>query len=224
LIEAIVTDIEGTTTSIAFVHDALFPYAKARVRGFLRENAGVAQVKELISEVEQLEGHPLSSDEAANLLERWMTEDRKLSALKALQGLIWKVGYESGELRGHVYADAPQYLRLWHAAGIRLYVYSSGSAEAQKLLFGHTEYGDLRPLFSGYFDTRVGAKRDIASYLAIVHELQLPAAAVLFLSDTVEELDAAHGAGLSTCQLVRDYAERRPSLHRQAADFSAVSF
>src|SRR3546814_15301841 len=114
--------------------------------------------------------------------------------------MIWNVGYRNGELQGHVYADTPEALRRWHASGHKLYVYSSGSVDAQKLIFGHTAYGDLKPLFSGYFDTRIGGQRAADSYRAILREIDLPGAAVLFLSDLCAELDASRPAGLPTSQ------------------------
>jgi enolase-phosphatase E1 len=223
MIKAIVTDIEGTTSSIDFVHRTLFPYAKARMRAFLRANAGDDRVQALLADVEQIENRDLSLDEAADVLERWIAEDRKLTPLKALQGMIWKTGYEAGELKGHVYADTPEALRSWHAAGKRLYVYSSGSVEAQQLIFGHTDHGDLRPLFSGYFDTRIGGKREAVSYRRILDEIGLPGDQVLFLSDVGEELDAARAAGLRTCQLLRDDKTAPTPAHPQAKSLAEVS-
>jgi enolase-phosphatase E1 len=222
VISAIVTDIEGTTSSIDFVHQTLFPYAKARIRSFLRTNAGDDRVQALLADVEQVENRDLSLDEAADVLERWIAEDRKLTPLKTLQGMIWKTGYEAGELKGHVYADTPGALRSWHAAGKVLYVYSSGSVEAQQLIFGHTDYGDLTPLFSGYFDTRIGGKREAVSYRRILDEIGLPADAVLFLSDVGEELDAARVAGMRTCQLVRDDKTTPAPAHPQVRSLTEV--
>jgi enolase-phosphatase E1 len=222
VISAIVTDIEGTTSSIDFVHQTLFPYAKARIRSFLRTNAGDDRVQALLADVEQVENRDLSLDEAADVLERWIAEDRKLTPLKTLQGMIWKTGYEAGELKGHVYADTPGALRSWHAAGKVLYVYSSGSVEAQQLIFGHTDYGDLTPLFSGYFDTRIGGKREAVSYRRILDEIGLPADAVLFLSDVGEELDAARAAGMRTCQLVRDDKTVPAPAHPQVRSLTEV--
>ena len=204
MIQVVLTDIEGTTSSIDFVHQTLFPYARRRIRRFLRDHADDVEVHRQLDEVEQIENRDLSLQDAADVLERWIDEDRKLTPLKALQGMIWAEGYRAGELRGHVYPDTPEALRAWHARGLRLAVYSSGSVDAQKLIFGHTDYGDLTPLFSAYFDTRVGGKREVASYREILRQLQCPAEAVLFLSDVGEELDAARAAGLRTCQLVRD--------------------
>lgn len=203
-IQAVVTDIEGTTSSIDFVHQTLFPYARARLRAWLAAHAEDPEVRRELEAVAQLEGRALSLAEAAEVLERWIDEDRKATPLKALQGRIWAEGYAAGELTGHVYPDTPQALRDWHARGLKLYVYSSGSVEAQRLIFGHTAFGDLRPLFAGYFDTRVGAKREVGSYRRIVEAIGQPAAAVCFLSDVGAELDAARAAGLATCQLLRD--------------------
>lgn len=216
MIKAIVTDIEGTTTSIDFVHQTLFPYAKLHLRKFLRDHAGDDAVQSELAEIERIENRDLSLDEAADVLERWITEDKKITPLKSLQGMIWRVGYERGELKGHVYPDTPKALRAWHTQGLRLYVYSSGSVDAQKLIFGHTDYGDLTSLFSDYFDTRVGGKREAAAYRAICKSIGLPTAEILFLSDIGEELDAAREAGLQTCQLVRDAKTKIAATHPQA--------
>ncbi|MGQ0697942.1 MAG: acireductone synthase [Panacagrimonas sp.] len=221
-IRAVVTDIEGTTSSIDFVHQTLFPYAKQRLRGYLRAHAGDTEVQHLIDDVEAIVHAELSLDGAADVLEQWIAEDRKLTPLKTLQGMIWREGYAAGELKGHVYADTPAALRRWHAQDLKLYVYSSGSVEAQKLIFGHTEDGDLTSLFSGYFDTKVGAKREEASYRAILKQIGLPGADVLFLSDVGEELDAARDAGLQTLQLIRDDKAKPFAAHAQARDFSQV--
>ena len=222
MIKAIVTDIEGTTSSIDFVHQTLFPYAKAHLRQFLRTNARLPSIAAHVHEVAKLEGRQLTLEDAVDVLERWIAEDRKATPLKALQGMVWAEGYAAGELIGHVYADAPEYLRRWHAQGLKLYVYSSGSVEAQQLIFGHTEYGDLTPLFSDYFDTRIGAKREAASYRAIVEAIGVPAEQVLFLSDIGEELDAARAAGLQTTQLLRDDQANPFPAHPAARDFSEV--
>jgi len=223
MIKAILTDIEGTTSSIDFVHQTLFPYARARLRGFLREQAGNDLVQHLLDDVEQIANRgDLSIDEAADVLEQWIAEDRKVTPLKALQGMIWRVGYQAGELKGHVYADTPEALRRWHGEGRKLYVYSSGSVEAQQLIFGHTEYGDLTPLFSGYFDTRVGGKREAASYQHILEQIDLPGSEVLFLSDVGEELDAAAAAGLRTCQLLRDDKAVPAPDHAQVSSLNDV--
>jgi enolase-phosphatase E1 len=222
-IRAVLTDIEGTTSSIDFVHDELFPYARTHLRRFLREHAHEPAVRAELDEVQRLEQRTLTDDEAAGVLERWIAEDRKATPLKSLQGMIWRVGYEAGTLQGHVYADTPEFLRRWHADGRKLYVYSSGSEEAQKLIFGHTAYGDLTSLFSGFFDTRVGAKREADSYREIARRIGIDAGEILFLSDIGEELDAAREAGMQTCQLLRDAKARPSPAHAQARDFAGVT-
>lgn len=221
-IKAILTDIEGTTSSIDFVHETLFPYARARIRDWLRANAHQDEVHIQLDAVEQLVGGDLSLAEAADVLEQWIDEDRKATPLKALQGMIWAEGYAQGELQGHVYPDTPAALHRWHGDGLALYVYSSGSVTAQKLIFGHTAYGDLTPLFTGYFDTRVGGKREVASYRAIVEALGCAPEEILFLSDVGAELDAARDAGLQTCQVVRDGKTQAAPGHRQVATLAEI--
>lgn len=223
MIRAIVTDIEGTTSSIDFVHQELFPYARRRMREFLRTHAGDDAVQVELHEIERIAGEELSPAQASELLERWIDEDRKYTPLKTLQGMIWREGYLAGELRGHVYADTPEFLRRWHEAGLKLFVYSSGSTEAQRLIFGHSSAGDLRPLFAGYFDTHIGGKRDAASYRRIAERIGLPPQQILFLSDAGAELDAAREAGMATCQLLRDGQAQPAQGHAQARDFSEVS-
>lgn len=220
--KAILTDIEGTTTSIDFVHQTLFPYARERLRKFIKAHANESTVRKDLAEVSRLEGRELTLDAAADVLEKWIAEDKKITPLKSLQGLIWRKGYEAGELKGHVYPDTPEYLRQWQKRGLKLYVYSSGSVEAQKLIFGHTSYGDLTPLFSGYFDTRVGGKKEAASYKKILLDTGLSGPDMLFLSDVGEELDAARAAGLKTCQLLRDEKTRAAIAHPHAKNFSEV--
>lgn len=223
MIRAIVTDIEGTTSSIDFVHRSLFPYARKHLRAFLKAQAQQPEVRAQLDEVNRLEARTLSVDEAAAVLERWIDEDKKLTPLKALQGMVWKQGYEAGELKGHVYADTPVCLKRWHAVGKQLYVYSSGSVEAQKLIFGFSDAGDLTSLFSGYFDTRVGAKREASSYRAILQQIGFVGDEVLFLSDIGEELDAARDAGMKTCQLLRDAKAKPFPDHPHAVDFSEIA-
>lgn len=196
---AILTDIEGTTTSIAFVKDRLFPFAAASLEDFLATEGETPAVREILAAVRAA----APGQEPVAALRGWMAADAKVTPLKALQGLIWHRGYADGRLRGHLWPDVPGCLRAWAAAGLRLAIYSSGSEEAQRDLFGHSEAGDLTPLFAGFFDTRMGAKREAASYRAIAAALGLPAADILFLSDVAEELDAAAAAGMPVCQLVR---------------------
>jgi enolase-phosphatase E1 len=218
--KAVLLDIEGTTTSIAFVKDRLFPFAAEALEGFLAAHGEAPSVREILAEVQRAEpGQP-----PAATLRGWMAADAKVTPLKALQGLIWHQGYADGRLQGHLWPDVAACLRGWAAGGVRLAIYSSGSVEAQRDLFGHSEAGDLTPLFAGFFDTRIGAKREAASYAAIATALRQPAGEILFLSDVAEELDAAQAAGMLTCQLVRPADGTRPAgRHAEAADFPAVA-
>jgi len=162
-IRAILTDIEGTTSSISFVKDVLFPYARKHLPAFIETHADKPYVQHWLHEAAKEAGLvSASQQEMIELLQRWIDEDRKATPLKALQGMIWEEGYRSGEYRAHVYPEVAQKLREWKAHHVDLYVYSSGSVPAQKLFFAHTEAGDLTSLFSGYFDTEIGAKRDVA--------------------------------------------------------------
>lgn len=221
-IGAILTDIEGTTTSIDFVYEVLFPYARKHIAGFVRSHPDNPAVQQQLNAVNQEVGRQLSVEQAIEQLINWIDEDRKLTPLKSLQGMVWKQGYVDRGFTGHVYADAVEYLRHWHAAGIRLYVYSSGSVPAQKLLFAYSDFGDLTPLFSGYFDTTVGMKREVGSYRKIAAEIGLAAEEILFLSDIPEELDAARDAGMQTAWLVRDAATVTDAGHPVYQDFSGI--
>lgn len=222
MIQAIVTDIEGTTSDIRFVHHVLFPYARARLAEFVRHYAEKAEVAALLvalrEEIAQLDA---DNEQLIAVLYRFMDEDRKSTTLKALQGMIWHSGYCNGDFQGHLYSDVASQLTAWQQQGLKLYVYSSGSVEAQKLLFGYSDAGDLRSLFSGYFDTRMGAKREVASYLNIARTLGLPPSELLFLSDIHQELDAAKGAGWHTCQLIRDASDPQ-SCHMQVNRFDQI--
>jgi len=211
----VLTDIEGTTTPIAFVHEVLFPYALARLPAFCAEHADAPV---LAAVREQASGDPLAT------LQGWMARDEKITALKTIQGMIWAQGYARGDIAGRLYPDVAPALRRWAKAGLRLFVYSSGSVAAQKLLFGHTPEGDLTGLFSGFFDTGAGAKRDAASYAGICRGANVTPGEMLFLSDVVAELDAAAASGLLTCQLVRpEDGTVAGTAHQVAADFAEVA-
>lgn len=203
MVQAIVTDIEGTTSSLSFVHEVLFPYAARHLAGFVRAHGQEPQVRRLLDGARVLAGGSQDDEQLVATLRRWMEEDRKVGPLKSLQGLLWEEGYRQGAFQGHVYEDAARRLREWNARGLRLYVYSSGSVHAQMLLFRHTSQGDLTPLFRGYFDTGMGGKKEADSYAGIVRELGLSASSVLFLSDVRAELDAAALSGLRTACLLR---------------------
>ncbi|HET6628401.1 MAG TPA: acireductone synthase, partial [Woeseiaceae bacterium] len=218
-----VTDIEGTTTSIGFVHNVLFPYAAKRLPDFIREREDEPEIAGLLEDVRAQAGEPQADRERLiQVLLEWIAEDRKATPLKALQGLVWKDGYENGDFTGHVYADTAPAFRRWRERGAVLYIYSSGSVKAQQLLFGHSDAGDLRPLIAGYFDTAVGHKREADSYRTIAEQIGQPAKAILFLSDVTEELDAAASAGMRTLQLARDEPVRAGS-HPLARDFTEVT-
>lgn len=194
--KAILTDIEGTTSSISFVADILFPYARARLADYCA--AHPAAVAPILAEVEAIEpGDPIAT------MTRWIDEDRKITPLKTLQGMIWDAGFTSGAFKGHIYPDAVSGLRRWHEAGLGLYVFSSGSVAAQKLIFGHSEAGDLTSLFSGYFDTTTGPKREAVAYARIADAIGLPPGDILFLSDVAAETDAAKAAGMQALLINR---------------------
>ena len=228
-VRAILVDIEGTTSAIDFVHEVLFPWARAALPAFLAENAGREDVRrEIEATAAEAELDPADLPAVAATLQRWIDEDRKATPLKALQGLVWEHGYETGAYRAHVYDDAVRALRAWHGAGWPLYVYSSGSVHAQKLFFRHSEAGDLLPLFRGHFDTTTGPKRAADSYRRIAAGIGLPPEEILFLSDVPEELDAASAAGLATTWVVRENEGRHTlagaagSPHPVVPDLAAV--
>jgi len=204
MVKAILTDIEGTTSAISFVKDVLFPYAREHLAQFVATHGDKPEIRELLAETCQMEGHVFDKDWAVQKLIRWIDEDRKAPPLKALQGLIWESGYKNGDFTGHLYEDAYRGLKRWHEQGLKLYVFSSGSVQAQKLLFGHTAWGDLTPLFSGFFDTRTGPKQESASYQAIAEQIGTPPGEILFLSDIEGELSAAREAEMQTTLLARD--------------------
>ncbi|UZK02730.1 acireductone synthase [Venatoribacter cucullus] len=230
-IKLILTDIEGTTSSISFVKDVLFPYAAEHLPAYVRAHSD--ELRSLLADTAALsttEGRPVASDDTEALIQvllDWISADKKATPLKTLQGLIWQAGYESGAYRAHMYPDATAALRHWHACELPLYVYSSGSVAAQKLFFAHSEDGNLLPLFSGHFDTQVGGKREAESYRRIAAELQrthgINAAEMLFLSDIKEELDAARAAGLQTAWLVRDEPLPAQPAHPAVASFSDLA-
>lgn len=221
----ILTDIEGTTSSISFVKDVLFPYARAHLPAWVAAHGDEAEPARWLAAAAAEAGLAAADRDAiVAALQRWIDEDRKITPLKALQGLIWADGYASGAYRAHVYPEVAARLRAWKQQGLDLYVYSSGSVAAQQLFFGYSEAGDLRPLFSGYFDTEIGGKREQAAYERIAAAIGVPAGEILFLSDIVEELDAARAAGLATTWLCRPPLHcPADAAHRCVADFDAIA-
>ena len=222
MIRAVLLDIEGTTTSLSFVHDILFPYAAAHLADFVREHRDEPRVARLLADARAYAGGDLDDAALVERMRAWMDADQKITPLKALQGLIWEHGYEKGDFRGHVYPDVPDGLRRWKDAGIDLYIFSSGSVHAQKLLFGHTDAGDLNPLFSGHFDTRIGGKRDADSYRRIATEIGLSPEQILFLSDRPEELDAAALTRMQTAAVLREGVDGPFGHHRSFPDLAAL--
>jgi enolase-phosphatase E1 len=222
----ILMDIEGTTTDIAFVHRILFPYSEERLVAFIQTNANNADVQVALADVKKTvmdeEGFQINDEQVMQTLLRWIAEDRKQTGLKMLQGMIWRQGFEQGDYKGHVYPDVPPALKRWKQEGIGLGIYSSGSVQAQKLLFGYSVAGDLTPYFSHYFDTAVGGKKESDSYRKISQALGLPSGSILFLSDVEAELDAARNAGFQTVQLLRPGTEKS-GRHACAENFADVN-
>jgi enolase-phosphatase E1 len=215
---AVVTNVEGTTTPLSFVRGVLFPYARAHMAEFVGRPD--AEVRAALAEtVRAVPGQP-----PLTTLLHWMDQDAKVAPLKTLQGLIWREGFTDGTLTGVLYPDVAPGLRRWLQRGLRLYAYSYGSAEAQRLLFQHASEGDLSGLFSTYFDTRIGSKRDPDSFIRLAIGINVPTMEVLFLSHAEVELDAAAVAGMRTCQLLRRDAGGTASEHHPvAADFDEVA-
>lgn len=218
---AIITDIEGTTSRISFVTDILFPYARQHLPDFIRRQQHTSAVAAELTAIKAiLNNVNASTEECIAALLDWIAQDKKVTPLKTLQGMVWQDGYQQGHFQGHIYPDAAAQLAKWQQLGIKLYVYSSGSVQAQQLLFQYSEAGDLRPLFSDYFDTRIGAKQHSSSYAAILQQLQLPPSQVLFLSDAIAELDAARTLGIATVQVIRE--KQAATQHQVAYDFYQV--
>ena len=217
---AVVTSLEGTTTPLSYIRDVLFPLARQRLPGFVQARGGEPEVAAQLAEVERLvPGRP-----PLQTLLAWMDRDAKITPLKALQGMIWREAQGEGGLAGALFPDVAPALRRWEAAGLRLYGFSHGSAETQRLIFSHAAGGDLSGLFSGFFDTRVGSKREPESFSRLAIGMGLPPAEIVFLSDVEAELDAAAAAGMRTCQLLRPGGGTAPSeRHPTAEDFPGVA-
>ena len=222
----VLTDIEGTTTPISFVHEVLFPYARRRLEAACASGDPIfaAALAQLAAEhqAEQEDGKPDFGDGAPYAA--WlMARDRKSTGLKALQGILWQSGYQNGELRGQVWPDVVAALARWQKRGVRARIFSSGSVLAQKLLFGHSDQGDLLPFFEGFHDTTTGPKGAAASYTAIAAAFALPPGEILFLSDVVAELDAARAAGMATGLLLRPGNQpAEPNGHRSYSSFDEI--
>ncbi|TWT77196.1 Enolase-phosphatase E1 [Posidoniimonas polymericola] len=231
----VLMDVEGTTSSVKFVYDVMFPFARRELAAYLAQAWGEPACQAACEQIAADAGHASleawsSTADAAprDLVEteatRLMDADQKATGLKQLQGLIWKNGFDSGEMVAHVYPDVPPALDRWRAAGADLRIYSSGSIQAQNLFFGHTQQGDLLPLLSGHYDTTTGPKREAASYTSIAADWGLAPASILFLSDITAELDAARDAGLQTALLLRpDNAPVEPGHgHAEVSSFGEI--
>lgn len=216
-IRALLLDVEGTTTPISFVYDVLFPYARRHLDRYLAANAGAAQVNEVAAlladewsadaargePVPRRRPHPNDAESLSEYLKWLMDRDRKAPALKLIQGWIWEQGYDDGELRGQVFDDVPPAFSRWSDAGLTIAIYSSGSVLAQRLLFAHSDHGDLTRWIARHFDTESGAKRSPESYARIASVLDLEPADIAFVSDVDEELAAASKAGCRVVMCVR---------------------
>lgn len=221
----IITDIEGTTTDVSFVFNVLFPYFRENLKDWANVSSEELDAILIAAQtiVQQEEGTAkLSRQDLLDKLFQWSLEDRKVTPLKELQGLVWKKGFESGELKGHVYPDVLPALNYWKSIQIQLAVFSSGSVSAQKQLFGNSVEGDLTSYFRHFFDTHTGPKREATTYLRMAELLCSPPGGILFLSDVKEELEAAQQAGYQTIQLLRPGT--KIAWPRHVLDFSQITF
>ena len=208
-IRAIVVDTAGTTTDLNFIQDVLFPYSVKVLPAFLEQNQHNVLVENCICDTRDIALEPDASlARVTEILQQWVAEDRKATPLKTLQGLIWKQGYNQADFKGHIFPDFIEAIQRYSQQNLRVYSFSSGSVDAQKLLFSHSDGGDLTPLFNGHFDTRTGNKLDKQAYSNILNTISLSPKQIMFVSDVVEELKAADAAGMLTCQMVRDSSQR----------------
>jgi len=241
-IRGILLDIEGTVSPLAFVHEVLFPYARSHVRNFLREQFGSGEVaadlealraEHALDVQQKLQPPPLVNGPRSAEIDSiaayvcWLIDrDRKTIGLKSLQGKIWRRGYLDGTLKAQIFADVPQAIEGWQRLGLKTSIFSSGSSLAQELFFAHTESGNLTEYIDNYFDTTIGSKTTVESYLRIAIALSLHPMEVLFISDIVAELDAASSAGLQTLLSIRpgNRPPDFPSRHQTIQNFSEISF
>lgn len=231
----ILLDIEGTTSSISFVYDVMFPFVRRELDRYVREHWGEPALMSACDQIARDLGHDTLSRWVSELpgdvdqqalvrseVLRLMDGDVKSTGLKQLQGIIWEQGFASGELKAHVYDDVPPAMKAWNTAGKDVRIYSSGSIQAQKLFFGHTIAGDLLPLLRGHYDTTTGGKREATSYLQIAVEYGLPPQEILFLSDVPAELDAASSAGMQTALVKRPGNAPAESSHTTIECFNQI--
>ena len=215
---AVLTDIEGTTTPSFFIQGVLLPFAHAALPDWATR-IDLPEVANVLAEVRRM----VPDQPELTTLLHWSDRDLKLAPLQVLQGMIWEQGYADGALRGAVFPDIAPHLRAWSAKAVRIFTYTSGSIQAQRLIFGHSVDGDLSGLIAGFFDTRIGAKRDPDTYARLAIGMNVPTVSVAFLSDVEAELDAATTAGMRTCHIVRPGTDTTPSdRHPVASDFAAA--
>ncbi len=216
----ILLDIEGTTTPITFVYDVLFPFARRRAAAFLQGADNQDLRHEYDEDVLRGNNPPAWTQNGEAYFYWLMDQDRKSTALKRIQGEIWREGYGRGELHGQVFPDVPPVLKGWHESGIDIRIFSSGSVLAQKMLFESAKDGDLTKFLNGYFDTTTGPKNDPDSYRKIAEAFAAGAGEMLFISDITRELDAARGAGMQTALCVRPGNHPQPAhAHRTIKTF-----
>ncbi|MGA5502505.1 acireductone synthase [Streptomyces umbrinus] len=227
-VDAVVLDIEGTTSATGFVVDVLYPYSRSRFGALLSERSIDPDVVRAVSQVRDLLGEPdADAARVEKALHEWLDEDVKATPLKTLQGLIWSEGFARGDLVSHFYDDVVPVLRRWHGDGVRLHVYSSGSVAAQRAWFASSPDGDLLPLVSGLYDTEnAGPKQEPDSYRRIAGSTGTEAGRLLFLSDRPGELDAARAAGWHAVGIRRPgepYYEQGVGDHAQAGTFDEIT-
>jgi enolase-phosphatase E1 len=235
-ISHLLLDIEGTTCPVSFVAEVLFPYAAQKLHTFVQDQSNNPTVQNLLADVQeawqndkgpeaealwrtaQTEQQLPSLAASTAYLQLLIRQDRKLTPLKDLQGLIWREGYASGELVAPLYPDVAPALLNWHRAGLVLGVYSSGSVGAQKLLYGHCVAGDLTDVFSHWFDTRIGSKQQSESYQLIADAMNCKAENILFISDALTECQAAKKAGFKIL-----FSKRSGNPQTEPGPFQAIS-
>lgn len=229
-VKGILLDIEGTTSSIRFVYDEMFPFVRRELDAYLAAHWNSPELQAACDTIARDTGHAsfaawlgalpaaTARSQLADHIHQLMDEDAKISGLKQLQGLVWRQGFESGELRAHVFPDVPPALHRWNQVGVDVRIYSSGSIAAQQLFFGHSIAGDLLRCFRGHYDTTTGGKQAAASYAAIADDFMLEPGCILFVSDIVGELAAAREAGLQTVLSLRPGNPEQPD----SAAFPAI--
>ncbi|MGP6240180.1 acireductone synthase [Cuniculiplasma sp. SKW4] len=212
-VRVILMDIEGTSVPIQFVHKDMFQYARDHLDDFLRRNLYSDEIKRLLIHIlnefkrahnsnVNIEYNENNLEDISRIVKTMIDEDSKYGALKELEGLIWKEGFEDGTLMCTLYPEVKESVMRWKSRGLRVFIYSSGSVMSQKLLFGHTSEGNLSQMLDGYFDTKVGSKKEKDSYMKIANQIGENPRNILFLSDSEEEIIAAQSAGM-LCYLVR---------------------